>query len=642
MDLSKRLTNSLCRTRDYLITTHRPDGTWNGRIENDPMPTAFFLSTLSGLGRENNDETRQIELFLASEQDDSGAWTASPEGSPNVDVTVVCVLALKNAGTERGRQARYKAQEWLVTQPPPKMDSFWRGYLAFNDDFDWADLPYLTPRLVSNPKWIHPNIYDFSFARIAVVSAIILQACVPHRHNRIVIKRKKEDEAQHPEFANWKCRWLAEAHKPMLGVIPLICGLARFIDNVFSTAKHEKAAIDWLLQHQERDGSFFSSVHMTSIAVVALHKSDPIRFKEQIESGLNSMRNWQSLDERGKRQRFSDSTTWDTILCMDLLAELNGPSCQHVQSARDYILENQGTRSGDWSNRTRVSTAGGWSFQRVGDWYPDCDDTAIALNSLLGIDGKASHEKIHKGICWLLTMQGSNGGWASWDRNDRQWMQIPHGGRWFARDLASTEITARVIILLSRIIHKGHGEYDDLVPMARKALRRGTKWLRRNKQNGIWFGRWFTHYLYGTCHVLEAYHELGFNYSHPEVQTALAWLLAVRNSDGGYGEASCSANRSEFVKAPSTPFHTACALIGLINAGAGNHQVAFSAVQWLLDNQNTEGTWKNKDFFAAGLPGVWYANFELTSTYFAAKSLLLFKRNLQNNPAKTAQGYCEQ
>jgi hypothetical protein len=126
----------------------------------------FFLSTLSNLGRENNNETRQMELFLASEQDDSGAWTASPEGAPNVDVSVVCVLALKNAGTERGRQARYKAQEWLVTQPPPKMDSFWRGYLAINDDLDWADLKSINQIIHINPgilfPYEHPNVVEIN------------------------------------------------------------------------------------------------------------------------------------------------------------------------------------------------------------------------------------------------------------------------------------------------------------------------------------------------------------------------------------------------------------------------------------------------------------------------------------------------
>jgi hypothetical protein len=98
MNIFKRLESSLCLTRDFLISSHCPDGTWNGQIENDPMPTAFFLSVLSNLGRENNEETRQMEIFLASEQGDCGSWAASPEGSSNVDVTVVCVLALKNAG----------------------------------------------------------------------------------------------------------------------------------------------------------------------------------------------------------------------------------------------------------------------------------------------------------------------------------------------------------------------------------------------------------------------------------------------------------------------------------------------------------------------------------------------------------------
>jgi squalene-hopene/tetraprenyl-beta-curcumene cyclase len=262
----------------------------------------------------------------------------------------------------------------------------------------------------------------------------------------------------------------------------------------------------------------------------------------------------------------------------------------------------------------------------------------MAINALLSIGGEASHDAIKKGVRWLLAMQNSNGGWASWDRNDRQWMQIPHGGRWFARDLASVEITARIIVLLSHIVRQSHEGYDDIVPAARKALRRGARWLKRNKQNGIWFGRWFTHYLYGTCHALEAYRELGSSHDHPEVQTALTWLISVRNPDGGYGEAPDSGIQGQFVRALSTPFHTACALIGLIHAGAAHHPVAQRAAHWLLDNQTAEGTWTNKDFFAAGVPGVWYANFALTATYFAAKSLLLFKRSSPETWARTAQG----
>src|SRR5215217_6266440 len=110
MELFRRLDDTLHRTRDYLISSQQPDGTWVGPVENDPLPTAFYLSTISSLGREPNDETRQLEFYLSSEQEECGAWTAWPGGTPDVDVTVACVLALNNAGTERGRHARSMAQ----------------------------------------------------------------------------------------------------------------------------------------------------------------------------------------------------------------------------------------------------------------------------------------------------------------------------------------------------------------------------------------------------------------------------------------------------------------------------------------------------------------------------------------------------
>jgi squalene-hopene/tetraprenyl-beta-curcumene cyclase len=235
-------------------------------------------------------------------------------------------------------------------------------------------------------------------------------------------------------------------------------------------------------------------------------------------------------------------------------------------------------------------------------------------------------------------MQSSNGGWASWDRNDRSWMRIPNGGPWFARDLASTEITARILILLSRIVRGKYQGFEDLVPPARDALRRGRRWLKRSKQDGLWFGRWFTHYLYGTCHALEAYRELGYTHHELDIGATVRWLTSVANADGGFGEAPDSGSKKQFVSATSTPFHTACALMSLIHAGAWQHPVAQRAAAWLLGNQNASGRWTNKDFFAAGVPSLWYANFALTPTYFAAKSLVLFKQSWYFSEAKVADG----
>lgn len=618
------LDGALDKTRDYLLSSQRSDGTWSGTVENDPRVTAFYLNTILRLGRESDDRTRQLELYLRSQQLECGAWLSRPGGEPDVDVTAVCVLSLEKADTKQGRQARFLAQKWLSSQPFPAVDSFWKGFLALCGYLDWSDIPYLTPRLVTNPNWLHPNIYDFSFLRIAVVSTILLQSNPSRGH---IADRGKTSICEYDiKFADWKKRWIAEARKPLRGALPLLCKTMRAFDRIVPIVKHKQAAIDWLLMHQESDGSFFSSVHMTSIAILTLHNLDTSRYAKQIEAGVKAMRGWQITDERGARQQFTDSTNWDTILAFDLLNKL-GLSSTHkqMQRAQKYIISCQNQHPGDWSHRLRKKPLGGWGFQRVGKWYPDNDDTVMAVTSLMDFDLDSTSGATTDGLCWLLAMQNSNGGWASWDRNDRPWIQMPNGGPWFARDLGSPEITARILILLSRVVRGEYNGFDDLVPAARIALRRGKNWLKQQGHGGVWYGRWFTHYLYGTCHVLEAYSEMGHTHNEPEIKQARRWLISVVNTDGGYGESPDSGPNRGFTSACSTPFHTACALIALIHSGASHHSVAQQAATWLVNNQNADGSWTNNDFFAAGVPGLWYANFTFTPTYFAAKSLLLFK-----------------
>src|SRR4051812_37977341 len=100
------LHDALDRTRDYLLSSQQPDGTWQGLVESDPRPTAFYLNTIRNLGRAPDAETEAMERYLFSEQLECGAWQAWPRGGPDIDVTAVCVLALERAGTEHGNNAR--------------------------------------------------------------------------------------------------------------------------------------------------------------------------------------------------------------------------------------------------------------------------------------------------------------------------------------------------------------------------------------------------------------------------------------------------------------------------------------------------------------------------------------------------------
>jgi|GEM_PF-7123588 len=628
MDLAS-LDQSLLLARDYVLSSQGPDGSWSGSVETDPRATAFYLFTINALGYEATDETDAMERYLSSRQLPCGAWQDSPDGPSDLDVTLVCVLALEDAATTSGQEAGMRAQRWLCGQRAPKPDSFWRGLLAIKGDVPFASIPYVSPRIVSVPDWLHPNLYDFSFLRIAVVTATLLQCHGGRTAASSRIGHARSARRHDRRFEEWKERWITECGRPAPGLFSWLCGALRQFDRAISPERHSDAALAWLLEHQEEDGSFFSSVHMTSVAVITLHRLDPVRHERQVRAGLEALRNWQRCDGNMRWQQFTDSTNWDTILFLDLLPRL-GLSVHdpQIDRAREYVHSSQITHKGDWSHRARgASDVGAWGFQRVGKWYPDADDTVMALNALLNLRDPRSSEVVRRGVEWLLAMQSSSGGWASWDRNDRGWMRLPGGGPWFARDLDASEITARVVSLFARIARGDFGGLDHLLPRLAEAKRRGIRWLQRNSRNGIWFGRWFTHYIYGTSHVLEAFEAVCERAHATDKDLALTWLISIANADGGYGESADSARAGQFVGAPSTPFHTACALSAMIHAGASRHPAAERAVTWLLRDQNPDGGWTNRDFFAAGVPGLWYGNFELTPTYFAAMALSKYRQD---------------
>lgn len=620
------LIDSLNRARDFVQASQLADGTWEGSVDSDPRVTGFYLITIASLDREPSTETKEMEAYLAESQLDCGAWQAWPGGPPDIDVTTTCALALRKATTEPGRQAKSRAQAWLSLGPHPHPDSFWRGLLALIGELSWADLPYLSPRIVTNPDWLHPNIYDFSFLRIAIVCASLLQTCSCPASDQASLVEPDCCIEGGEAFVLWKRRWVAECREPIQGILPSFCAGLRWIDRIFPVERHIGAALNWLLRHQEADGSFFSSVHMTSIAITTLYRLDAPRYEQEVQAGLNAMRRWQRSDGKTRHQQFTDSANWDTLLFLDLMAALGLPANDpQVMAARDHVIGSQIVYHGDWSHRTRDAQGSAWGFQRVGKCYPDNDDTVMAVSALLQLEPESASNTVKNGIRWLLSMQSSSGGWASWDRDDRAWIQIPEGGAWFARDHDSVEITAKIIVLFSKILSGKYSGLDDLMPQLRNALVDGERWLRQKACGGAWYGSWFTHFLYGTCHVLEAWRALG-NIPGGDGRASFAWLKSIVNPDGGFGEAPISDEIRGFVSAPSTPFHTSCALLAFTYLGEEQHPVANGAAKWLLDHQDDEGCWTNKDFFAAGVPGLWYARFSLTPTYYAAKSLLLFYR----------------
>jgi squalene-hopene/tetraprenyl-beta-curcumene cyclase len=137
-------------------------------------------------------------------------------------------------------------------------------------------------------------------------------------------------------------------------------------------------------------------------------------------------------------------------------------------------------------------------------------------------------------------------------------------------------------------------------------------------------------YIYGTWSVLCALNAVGVDHASPQVRRAAAWLIAIQNSDGGWGEdaASYKLDYRGHDAAPSTASQTAWALLGLMAAGEAGHPAVKRGIDYLLRTQGEDGFWTEPRYTATGFPRVFYLRYHGYSRFFPLWALARY-RNLE-------------
>jgi squalene-hopene/tetraprenyl-beta-curcumene cyclase len=183
---------------------------------------------------------------------------------------------------------------------------------------------------------------------------------------------------------------------------------------------------------------------------------------------------------------------------------------------------------------------GGWSFERANDSYPDIDDTAVAIlvlaraRSALG-DPVTVDYAMNRAVRWILALQSSNGGWASFDRDNTNSLltKLPFCDFGEVLDPPSVDVTAHVVEALAYL---GWTVRDGPVARALAFI----KDKDEQEEGGSWFGRWGANHIYGTASVLPALAAIGEDMSEIYIRLAGDWIADHRNADGGWGETPAS------------------------------------------------------------------------------------------------------
>ena len=302
------------------------------------------------------------------------------------------------------------------------------------------------------------------------------------------------------------------------------------------------------------------------------------------------------------------SPVWDTCIAMVALEEAGvAPDHPALVKSAEWILSKQILGPGDWQVKNKDAEPGGWAFEFRNDHYPDVDDTAFVLMALQRVkfpDEKRMKGAARRGIQWLLSMQNRDGGWGAFDRdNDRRFIcNIPFADHNAMIDPSTADVTARVLECLGRFGW----------PAEHPAIQRALNFLLKDQhKDGSWFGRWGVNYVYGTSGVLRALETVSLT-TQDYCQRAISWLKAVQKPDGSFGESLRSYHvESSKGQGNSTPSQTAWGLIGLLAAADPGDPSISNAAEYLVQQQNEDGSWDENDFTGTGFPCVFYLKYHL-------------------------------
>jgi squalene-hopene/tetraprenyl-beta-curcumene cyclase len=617
------LATAVERARAALERHQQADGHWVYELEADCTIPAEYILMMHFMDEIDEELQAKIAVYLRANQAGHGGWPLYHGGDFDLSCSVKAYYALKIAGDDPSAPHMARAREAILAHGgAAHANVFTRIALALFEQVPWRAVPYIPVEIMILPRWFFFHLSKVSYwSRTVMVPLFILCTLKPKAANPQQVNIRElfvvpPEEEQHYFQPTTKLSRLFFALDQM----------GRAIDPFIPAAlrRHAiKLAEQWFtprLNGTDGLGGIFPAMVNAYEALALLGYPADHPYRRETKAALEKLL---VVGEKSAYCQPCLSPVWDTGLACHALYEAAGrQSTEAIERGLVWLKDRQlSDEPGDWRENHPDLKGGGWAFQYNNAFYPDLDDTAMVAWIMRLADADKYREPIDRAALWLAGMVSKNGGYASFDADNTHYHlnSIPFADHGALLDPPTSDVTARVVALF--------GLMDD--PSYRADLKRAIQFLKdEQEQDGSWFGRWGTNYVYGTWSVLVALQLTGEDPKQPYIRRAVDWLKGIQHIDGGWGESNDSYYPERRKRPyPSTSFQTAWALLGLMAAGETDSEAVHRGVEYLLKHQGQDGLWHDESFTAPGFPRVFYLRYHGYSKFFPLWALAQY-RNL--------------
>lgn len=651
--LAQDLNGLIGHLQNVLLRRQETDGHWHFSLDDNITMNAEYIMFFRWMNLKEEDLIQRLARFILQKQASDGSWNIYEGGPGNLSASVEGYFALRLAGYASDDPRLLKAKEFILSQGGiPDCRVFTKIWLALFGLYSWKGVPIIPPEILLAPRGIPFNIYEFSYwSRVTIVPLTILFHLQKMRRvnfdiDELYLTTADKDRIEFSAPPPVDDSWILKSKKWDFSWInweQVFVGLNKGV-TVYESKVPMKPlrtycvfrAKQWILDHQEEDGGWGGIQPPMINSIMALHALGMKLDEGPIQRGLKALNRFTRGVSESIHPHVNEnddiavlqscvSPIWDTALSALALLESGVPaSDERLQKTKEFLWSKRIQKKSDWAFKAKIKRSqefAAWCFQYENSNYPDIDDSCVVTLVLFKLG--MTIEELQPALNWIYAMQGTDGGWGTFDRDNNQAIlnRIPFADLKSLIDPSNPDVTGHVLETLGEM---------GLAQTVQ--VKRAIQYLRKTQRaDGSWFGRWGVNFLYGTNAAIVGLRKIGEPLTSPMIRRGIKFLLSKQNADGGWGESCSSYNmNAQHGEGPSTPSQTAWGMMSLVACRESDFAIETQealarAVQFLKAREVGDGLFE-KEFTGTGFPQHFYLRYDGYRTYFPLIALGRMKK----------------